>query len=107
MMLPRIARVSGSSMAPWAQDGDYVLAAPRAWYRKRALRPGTVVLARHDQLGLLVKRISSVQPDGHLLLAGDHPTSASTQALGRFAPSSVWGLVVAVARSRPAPPLPC
>lgn len=106
-MLPRIARVSGSSMAPWAQDGDYVLAVPRAWCRQRALRPGAVVLARHDNLGLLVKRISAVRPDGDLLLAGDHPASASTQALGHFSPSSVRGLVVAVVRSRPAPPLPC
>lgn len=94
-------------MVPWAHDGDYVLTMPPAWCARRALRPGAVVLARHDTLGLLVKRVAAVQPGGHLMLAGDHPASIGTHALGAFAPGSLLGLVVAVVRRKPAPQAPC
>lgn len=101
MRLLRIVRVVGASMSPWAEDGDYVFAVPRGWWPDRVRNPGAVVLAHHARLGLLLKRVAEVNPDGCVRLAGDNPISFTTDALGSFAPEALAGIVIAVARRSP------
>ena len=63
--------------------------------------PGAVVLARHDRLGLLLKRVAEVQPDGRVRLAGDNPCSVASDALGTFALAQLTGIAITVARRAP------
>ena len=89
-----IYRVEGDSMSPSFLPGDYVLSLklPFQW-----LRPDQVILVKHPELGLMIKRILTVnnQDPSHLQLIGDNlALSTSTQAIGQVKPSQVLGKVI-------------
>jgi len=70
----RIA-VRGHSMEPTLLEGDWLLV-DRDAYRRRTPRVGDLVVVPDPRTGadrLIVKRISHIDPDGYLALAGDHP----------------------------------
>src|SRR5687768_11406114 len=66
--------VSGHSMEPTLDDGDWLLVNPDA-FRRRAPRPGELVVALDPRDGrrAIVKRVSAVESDGGVILGGDHP----------------------------------
>lgn len=64
----RIFKVKGESMHPVFRHGDYVLAFQ---WRNIQYRIGDVVLIRHPEFGMLIKRISQIRED-HFLLEGDN-----------------------------------
>lgn len=80
-----IARVTGDSMVPTLMDGDYVLArrieGPPA--------PRMVVLIDHPRLGLIVKRIETLDEDGTVRVYGDNPFSTSPEKIGALAPDTI------------------
>lgn len=61
-------------MAPTLHDGDWLLVDPDA-YLRRAQRVGDLVVVPdpREPARLLVKRVTLVDPEGYLALAGDHP----------------------------------
>ena len=65
-------------MAPTLQDGDWLLVDPDA-YRVYSPQAGDLVVAADPRKPdwLLVKRVTRIDPDGRLTLAGDHPAHAS------------------------------
>jgi nickel-type superoxide dismutase maturation protease len=65
-------------MIPNLKPGDEVLVNSRA-YRRRTPHIGDVVLARRPdrEAVTLIKRVSTVQEDGCLLLLGDNPASST------------------------------
>jgi len=66
--------VKGHSMEPTLSDGDWLLVDPLA-YSARFPRPGELVVVADPRLSsrTLVKRVTHVDSDGYLALAGDHP----------------------------------
>jgi hypothetical protein len=84
-----VSRVVGLSMAPTLNDGDFVLALAPRW--AGAARPGDIVVVKHAELGIIVKRVSAVAADGALALAGDNPLSRSPQALGSVPREALLG----------------
>jgi nickel-type superoxide dismutase maturation protease len=88
-------RVTGASMSPLLEPGDEVLVDMRA-YKTRSPQGGDLVLLRHPyrpQL-LLVKRVSRVEPDGRLRVAGDNPAESSdSRAFGALLPEQIVGQV--------------
>ncbi len=68
----------GRSMTPTLDDGDTVVVDPGA-YDNADPSPGEVVLCRHPFRTdvQLVKRVSSVGPDGELMLVGDNPAEST------------------------------
>ena len=66
--------VEGHSMEPTLRDGDWLLVDPDA-YRRFSPRAGELVVAADPrQPGrLIVKRVQRIEPDGSLVLGGDHP----------------------------------
>lgn len=89
------AAVSGRSMAPTLNDGDYVVVR-----RKSNVRPGDVVLAQFERKPgfIVIKRVVSVHDRG-LWLVGDNPTeSDASEKYGYAVP-----LGVVIARYWPYP----
>jgi nickel-type superoxide dismutase maturation protease len=85
--------VVGASMAPTLLPGDWLLADPDA-YRERAPRPGELALLPDPRTTrrLLVKRVTGVDEDGGLLVAGDDPAaSTDSRTLGAVDPRTVEG----------------
>lgn len=83
----RLARVEGDSMSPTLSDGDYVFA------RRKVALLGDVVLIRHMNLGLIVKRICKIDETHHYTVAGDNPRSTSSDALGLIPVEAIVGVV--------------
>ena len=84
-------RVSGRSLLPLLQDGDEVLAKPRA-----TCREGDLVVASHPfrRDVVLVKRLAGWDEDGRARLLGDNPAeSTDSRGLGTFRPESLLARV--------------
>ena len=85
----RIFRVSGRSMEPKLKDGDYVVAATKLWRP----RVNGLVVARHSQLGVLIKRVDRYSLDGYFLKS-DSELGTSTEAIGEVAKENILGTVL-------------
>jgi nickel-type superoxide dismutase maturation protease len=86
-------RVEGDSMMPSLRSGDRVLIDPKA-----SVKPGDVVLARHPYRSSvqILKRLSSIEPDGRFYLSGDNPDdSTDSRTFGTLARSDILGTVIA------------
>lgn len=87
--------VAGDSMMPRLNPGDWLLAA-----RVREVRPGDVVVARREGVGLIVKRVTEVRqgPAGRQVwLQGDNVDPVRTtdsRAFGWVDQHAVEGRVV-------------
>ncbi|MEN7342101.1 MAG: S24/S26 family peptidase [Pseudomonadota bacterium] len=76
----RLFRVSGRSMLPTLEDGDFFLAL--AVRNPLSLKPGTVVRLIHPHFGPMVKRLSGYDQHHHILLSSDGQTGADSADLG-------------------------
>lgn len=80
-------------MAPGLLPGDWLLVDPDG-YRARSPRPGEIVVVPDPRLAerSLIKRVSAVDPDGRLRLAGDAPeASTDSRTFGPVAPDDLAG----------------
>jgi nickel-type superoxide dismutase maturation protease len=86
--------VSGQSMAPGLLPGDWLLVDPDG-YARRPPGPGDVVVTPDPRSPdrWLIKRVTRIEPDGRLELAGDAPD--------RSTDSRVFGPVEPTALGRP------
>ena len=62
-------KVSGDSMSPCLEDGDYVLIK-----KPRHFRPGLIYVINHSDLGRIIKRLKSIEGE-RLVFAGDNAAS--------------------------------
>jgi type IV secretory pathway protease TraF len=83
-------------MQPELQEGDVVLAL--TWRRLWRLRPGSLLLFRQPGIGLIVKKLDHVLPDGRLFVVGTVPASVDSYEFGPVAPDQVVGVVIRVFR---------
>ena len=95
--------VSGRSMIPTLEPGDWLLAV-----RAGRIERGDLVVVRHPDRDLeLVKRVTGLPGEGGLgpdlyLVVGDNPEeSTDGRAFGPVKRSSIGGVVVARYRPRP------
>ncbi|MGO1120858.1 S24/S26 family peptidase [Rhodovibrionaceae bacterium A322] len=79
----RFIKVSGPSMSPLLEDGDYLLVLPLNG-RTRDLKAGKIITAQHPDLGLIVKRIKKldVAADRIWLESENSVLGSDEQALG-------------------------
>ena len=70
--------VRGNSMRPTLAPGDHILLDPAA-YLTAAPVVGDVVIAQHpfERERVIVKRVTSVDPDGRCFLTGDSPEEST------------------------------
>lgn len=89
-MILEVLRISGVSMAPTLSDGDFILAlSDDVCARPPAI--GSVVVLRHAELGVLVKRVLKTEEFGKIAVGGDNPMSSSSESLGTFASDQIIG----------------
>jgi len=90
----RIARVSGNSLYPEYQDGDFVVVS-KIPYLFVCPRDGDVVLFRHPEYGLLIKRVDGTRSEAdHLFVIGSVPESIDSRHFGPVPIREVLGKVI-------------
>lgn len=87
-----IVRVSGLSMRPALEDGDFVL------FRRLSAAdnpfPGMIVIIRHQRLGTIVKLLGQEARPGHFGLHGLSALSTDSNHLGRAERQDIIGQAV-------------
>jgi signal peptidase I len=88
--LIRILRITGASLAPKYQTGDYILICTRI--DKRKLKPGDVVVFHQPGYGTLVKKIQAVYPEREVCwLIGNVPESVDSNEFGEVPFKNIMG----------------
>ncbi|MEW5828633.1 MAG: S26 family signal peptidase [Chloroflexota bacterium] len=89
----RILKITGDSMSPEFEDGDFVLIATiPAFFR--SLKAGDAVVFRHAGYGTLIKKIERVAEGGDLIVAGTQAESLDSRRLGPISKDRVRGKVI-------------
>ena len=87
-----IIRVSGPSMAPALQDGDFVL------FRRLSAAdnpcPGAIVIVRHQHLGTIIKLLGKETGLGQFSLHGLSAMSMASNHMGAVARQNIIGQAV-------------
>ena len=91
----RIHRVTGDSMSPDFQDGDYVVLATLPLFLKQ-LKVGDIIIFENKNYGTLIKRIASFDPvTAEAYVEGANPTSLDSRRLGTIRRDAIRGKVIA------------
>ena len=90
MMLFKVHRISGDSMSPAFLAGDYVVSFR---WPLTPLREGDVLVVNHPSLGVIIKRVASILPEGQFTLKGDNPQSTSSETMGCLSRKHLIGRV--------------
>jgi nickel-type superoxide dismutase maturation protease len=90
----RILKVTGESLSPFFESGDYVVVADRR-VLLRPLHPGDIIVFRHPYYGILIKRLDHVLSSGEeLFVLGTHPESTDSRTFGPIPKKWVTGRVI-------------
>ncbi len=90
----RWIKVTGHSLEPDYQEGDFVLLL-RVPFFSRPLREGDTVVLRHPHYGTLIKQVEWLSPDGEtVFVVGSHPESTDSRQFGPIHKGDVLGRVV-------------
>ena len=96
----RFIKVSGDSLSPEYQEGDFVLVA-RIPFFSHSYYPGDVIVFRHSAYGVLIKKVVRVLEDETLFVAGSHDNSLDSRKLGSICQEDVIGKMIwRIARPR-------
>lgn len=81
-------------MSPEYREGDFVLISKIPFIFSPP-KPGDVIAFRHAKYGAMIKRISTVSPDGsELFVIGSHPYSVDSNHFGPVPRQDLLGKVV-------------
>ncbi len=90
----QIIKVTGESLSPLFQEGDYVLVV-KIPVLLRYLQSGNVIVFRHPYYGVMIKRIESINPDtDEIYVIGSHPESTDSRDFGPIQRKDVVGKVI-------------
>jgi signal peptidase I len=89
----KIFRITGRSLEPDFQDGDYVVVS-NIPLRVRPARRGDVVAFRKSPYGLLIKRVEYLTPAGELFVLGTHAASVDSLQFGPIRRQDLLGKVI-------------
>jgi signal peptidase I len=89
----KIYRVTGKSLEPDYQEGDFVVISKIPFYFRGA-RPGDVVAFHKAPYGLLIKRVEYITPAGDLFVLGNHVASTDSLQFGPVRPQDILGKVI-------------
>lgn len=90
----KLIKVSGGSMSPALNDGDYVVT-----IKPRSFRPGLVYVINHTDLGQIIKRLDRIE-NNRLIVSGDNKDSTPSSVIAPTAKDRVIGrAMIAVTKS--------
>ena len=90
----RLIKVKGDSLVPDFREGDFVVTIkiPLLWYK---LHPGDIVVFRHPEYGLMIKKVEHLSLDGEsLFVIGTHPDSIDSRRFGAVPMRNLIGKVI-------------
>jgi signal peptidase I len=91
----QIHKVTGDSMSPDFQEGDFVLLATAPFFLKR-LKAGDTIVFQHKLYGTLIKRITSFDPETtDAYVSGTSSESLDSRRLGTIRRKNIRGKVIA------------
>jgi signal peptidase I len=94
----KLLKVSGSSLLPAHQDGDFVLVS-KIPYLFGPIRPGDVIVFRHKTYGTMIKRVASVAPNqDEIHVVGTQNHSVDSREFGAISKEAVVGKVIGAIR---------
>lgn len=94
----RILKVTGSSLSPEYQEGDFVLVTTVPFLLHRARR-GEVVILRHPAYGTLIKRLTRMDAQ-EFEVGSDVPGAVDSRVFGPLPLRYLTGRVIWHIRSR-------
>lgn len=98
----RILKVTGNSLFPLIQEGDFVIVfkIPFLLSRFFQYKPGEIIVLKHPYYGVLVKKIDWISEDGkHYFVIGTHPESTDSRQFGLVEHKWVSGKVISHIRN--------
>ncbi len=91
----RIHKITGDSMSPDFQEGDFVVLITVPFFLNR-LKIGDVIVFDHQLYGRLIKRIASFDPEtAEAYVEGTQPDSLGSLRLGTIWRGAIRGKVIA------------
>lgn len=91
----RIHKITGDSMSPDFQEGDFVVLLTVPFFLNR-LKIGDIIVFDHQLYGRLIKRIVSFDPEtAEAYVQGTQPNSLGSLRLGTIRRDAIRGKVVA------------
>jgi len=87
----QILRVTGESLSPGYQEGDFVVIATNPLFYR--IKPGDVIVFEHTGYGTLIKRVTHKLPD-EVYVSGTHEHSLDSRKLGPIERKSITGKVL-------------
>lgn len=90
----RLLRVTGESLSPDFQDGDFVFILKIPFLFK-LINAGDTVVFEHSPVGTLIKKVDQINPkDGSIYVLGDHQFSVDSRQIGWIPKQNVIGKVI-------------
>ena len=90
----RFLRVSGNSLLPVYQDGDFVLVS-KIPYLFSTSKQGDIIAFRHEAHGTMIKQVQAVSSDkDEIHVTGTHENSIDSRQFGPITKGDVLGKVI-------------
>ena len=89
----KLVKVTGNSMSPTLEDGDYVITKKPRPQSNGYLASGLIYVINHSDLGRIIKRLSDMKHD-RCYFIGDNPSSTPSTLIGAVEFSRVIGQVI-------------
>jgi signal peptidase I len=90
----RLLKVSGDSLLPRYQSGDFVLVS-KIPYLFGSIQPGDVIVFRHKVHGTMIKRVTrAALEEDEIHVSGTHDYSVDSREFGAIRKKDVVGKVV-------------
>ena len=90
----RLLKVSGESLSPEYQDGDFVLVAKIPLLFK-SLHLGDVIAFHHDIYGTMIKQVEDISTDcQRFIVIGTHENSVDSTQFGTISRDVIIGKVI-------------
>ena len=91
----KIQKVTGDSMSPDFQEGDFVVLTTLPFILKR-IKIGDIIIFEHKLYGTLIKRIASFDPEtAEAYVEGTNPEGLDSRRLGTIRREAIGGKVIA------------
>jgi phage repressor protein C with HTH and peptisase S24 domain len=90
----RVLRVTGNSLLPVYQDGDFVLVS-KIPYLFSTTRKGDIIAFRHEAYGTMIKQVRAVSPEkNEIHVTGTQENSIDSRQFGPITTDAVLGKVI-------------
>ena len=90
----KMIRVTGASLSPMYQDGDYVLVVTIPFFLNR-IRVGNIIVFRQEYYGLMIKKVEEISSNGAMFFVlGTQANSTDSRKFGRIMREDIIGKVV-------------